>query len=285
MNKSVFHELYFKAFKSGNRLFLFIGINTIVFLALGLIATAEWLFLRNTPSADWLQQKLSVPAFLQILPYRVWSLLTYMFSHRNLFHFFFNMLGLYWLGTIFLDFLNKRQFTFTYLAGGFSGALLYILFYNIFPAFENAIPNSDLIGASASVMAIVVAAATLVPDFTIRLMLIGNIRLKYLALIYVIVNILSIVGENAGGCIAHLGGSLLGYIYIKALQNGNDWSKMFQKKSKLKVVQSNKSSSQFNNKLPDQEVIDKILDKISVSGYDSLSRSEKEQLFNASKEK
>jgi hypothetical protein len=96
---------------------------------------------------------------------------------------------------------------------------------------------------------------------------------------------LSIVGENAGGCIAHLGGSLLGYIYIKALQNGNDWSKMFQKKSKLKVVQSNKSSSQFNNKLPDQEVIDKILDKISVSGYDSLSRSEKEQLFNASKEK
>lgn len=285
MNKSVFQELYFKAFKSGNRLFLFIGINTLVFLTLGLIATTEWLFLRNTPSANWLQQQLSVPASLQVLPYRVWSLLTYMFSHRNLFHFFFNMLGLYWLGTIFLDFLNKRQFTFTYLAGGFSGALLYILFYNIFPAFKSAVPDSDLIGASASVMAIVVAAATLVPDFTIRLMLIGNIRLKYLALIYVIVNILSIVGENAGGCIAHLGGSLLGYIYIKALQNGNDWSKIFQKKSKLKVVQSNKSSSQSNNKLPDQEVIDKILDKISISGYDSLSRSEKEQLFNASKEK
>ncbi|MDB5121578.1 MAG: Peptidase rhomboid domain [Sphingobacteriales bacterium] len=283
MNKSVFHELYYKAFKSGNRLFLFIGINTIVFIALAVLSVGEWLFFRSSPIANWIERQLSAPAYLPSLPYRFWSVVTYMFSHRNFFHFFFNMLGLYWLGTIFLDFLNKRQFTFTYLAGGISGAAFYIIFYNVFPAFRAELPVSNLIGASASVMAIVVAAATLVPDFTIRLLLIGSVRLKYVALFYVLISFLFIISDNSGGYIAHLGGAFLGYIYIKALQNGNDWSKMFHKRSKLKVVKSNRNTT-ASNKLPDQEVIDKILDKISVSGYDSLSRSEKEQLFNASKE-
>ena len=283
MNKSVFHELYYKAFKSGNRLFLFIGINALVFLLLAVLTVAEWLFLRSSPIADLVERQLSAPAYLPSLPYRFWSVVTYMFSHRNFFHFFFNMLGLYWLGTIFLDFLNKRQFTFTYLFGGISGAAFYIIFFNIFPAFKGELPGSNLIGASASVMSIVVAAATLVPDFTIRLLLIGSVRLKYVALFYVLFSILSIVGNNAGGFISHLGGAFFGYIYIKALQNGSDWSNIFVIKSKMKVVQSNRNTT-ATNKLPDQEVIDKILDKISVSGYDSLSRSEKEQLFNASKE-
>lgn len=283
MNKSVFRELYYKAFQSGNRLFLFIGINTIVFLGLGIMGVCEWLIFRSTPNVDWIQQQLSVPAYLPSLPYRFWSVITYMFSHRDLFHFFFNMLGLYWLGTIFLDFLNKRQFTFVYLAGGIAGALFYVISFNIFPVFNSALLLSNLIGASASVMAITVAAATLVPDFTIRLLLIGSVRLKYVALFYVLISVLSIVGSNAGGYIAHLGGAFLGYVYVKALQNGNDWSKLFVKKPKLKVVQSNRNTT-ASNKLPDQEVIDKILDKISVSGYDSLSRTEKEQLFNASKQ-
>ncbi|MDB5012142.1 MAG: rhomboid family intrarane serine protease, partial [Daejeonella sp.] len=251
MNKSVFHELYYKAFQSGNRLFLFIGINTIVFFVLAILSLVEWLFLSSYPIVDLIQQQLSAPAYLPSLPYRFWSVITYMFSHRNLFHFFFNMLGLYWLGTIFLDFLNKRQFTFVYLAGGISGALFYIIFYNVFPVFKGVLPSSDLIGASASVLAVTVAAATLVPDFTIRLLLIGSVRLKYFALFYVLISFLSIAGSNAGGYIAHLGGAFLGYIYIKALQNGNDWSKLFLKKSKMKVVKSNRNTT-ASNKLPDQ---------------------------------
>ena len=282
MNKSVFHELYYKAFKSGNILFFFIGINTIVFLVLAIINVVDFLFLSKYAIAELIGLQLKVPSSLSKLPYQFWSLLTYMFSHENFFHFFFNMLGLYWLGTIFLDFLNKRQFTFTYLAGGIAGALFYITFYNVFPVFSNALNNSYLIGASASVMAITVAAATLVPDFTIRLLLIGPVKLKYVAFFYVLTSFLFIKSSNSGGYIAHLGGAFLGFIYIKALQNGSDWSKLFLEKSKLTVVQNNRNSTP-SNKLPDQEVIDKILDKISVSGYDSLDRSEKEQLFNASK--
>ena len=110
----------------------------------------------------------------------------------------------------------------------------------------------------------------------------GAVRLKYLALAFVIIDFLSIAASNPGGSIAHLGGALLGFVYIKQLQNGNDWSKIFQKRTKLKIVSNQRTRSSVNS-LPDQEIIDGILDKISKSGYESLSKKEKEQLFNASK--
>jgi len=139
-----------------------------------------------------------------------------------------------------------------------------------------------ILGASASVSAIVIAVATLLPDYSIMLLLFGAVRLKYLALAFVIIDFLSIAASNPGGGIAHLGGALLGFLYIKQLQNGNDWSKIFQKQKKLKIV-SNQKTGSIVNRLPDQDIIDGILDKISKSGYESLSKKEKEQLFNASK--
>lgn len=283
MNKSVLSEFYYKVFQSGNRLFLFIGINILVFILLNLIAVGEFLFSKDTTTADWLTLQLSMPPYLPSLALKFWTVLTYMFGHRGFLHILFNMLWLYWMGRIFLDFLNKRQFTFAYLAGGLSGALFFILAYNLFPAFKDDVQFSPpLLGASASVMAIVVATATLLPDYTIGLLLLGPVRLKYIAIVYILLDIFGIAGGNPGGSIAHLGGALLGFIYIKQLRSGNDWSKLFQKRRKLTVVQKGNPSAQ-RTQLTDQDVIDQILDKISRSGYESLSKKEKEQLFNASK--
>lgn len=282
MKKSVFSELYYKVFRSGNPLFLFIGINVLIFIVINLFAAGGYLFSGHTAAAGWLTRQLSMPAYLPELPFKFWTIITYMFTQREFFHLLFNMLWLYWMGIIFLDFLNKRQFIFTYLAGGLMGALFYLLAYNLLPVFNEIVQNSFILGSSASVMAIVAATATLVPDFSIRLLLFGTVRLKYLALAYFILDIISMGGGNPGGSIAHIGGALLGFIYIKQVQRGMDLSDILKKRSKLKVVK-NTNSNPVNSGPTDQDTIDRILDKISKSGYESLSKTEKEQLFKASK--
>jgi membrane associated rhomboid family serine protease len=282
MNKSIFSELYYKVFQSGSPLFLFIGTNVIVFLAINLFGAGQYLVAGNTSGADWITLQLSMPASISNLPYKFWTIATYMFTQRGFFHILFNMLWLYWLGTIFLDFLNKRQFIFTYLAGGIGGALLYLLAFNLLPVFSGSAENSILLGSSASVMAIVVGAATLVPNFTIQLLFFGAVKLKYLALVYFILDVIGITGADAGGSIAHIGGAIIGFVFVWRLNNGSDMSTIFERKTRLKVVKSDHVTP-FNSSIPDQDVIDSILDKISQSGYESLSKKEKEQLFKASK--
>lgn len=278
MDRSLFSELYFNVFRSGNRLNMFIGINVIVFLVIGLVN----IFDGQTGFATTLVSWLAMPADVERLLYRFWTPFTYMFSHQGLFHLLFNMLVLYWFGRIFLDFLNKRQFTLVYISGGLLGALWFILGFNLFPDFRSALNNDLLIGASGSVMAVVLAAATLVPNYSVSLLFIGEVKIKWLALIYVVVDILGLAGMNPGGSMAHLGGGLMGYIFIRLLQNGNDLSKLFQRGPKLKKVAGNAPAKTVNTEV-NQEEIDRILDKISQSGYDSLSAKEKEQLFKASK--
>ncbi|HEY0899675.1 MAG TPA: rhomboid family intramembrane serine protease [Sphingobacteriaceae bacterium] len=281
---SIINELKYKMLHSGSRLYMFIGINILIFLVINLLAVFQFLFTRSTTYADWLELNLSMPSYLPALATKFWTVLTYMFSHRGFFHIFFNMIWLYWMGRIFEDFLNKRQFTFTYLAGGVAGAVLYIISYYVFPAFSDSVQHSVIIGASASVMAIVVATATLLPDYTIMLLLFGSVRLKYLAIAFIILDLIMLTGTNAGGSISHIGGAILGYVYIKQLRKGNDWSKLFvRKRTKLRPIRNESMPRRTINELPDQEVIDSILDKISKSGYDSLSKTEKEQLFKASK--
>ncbi len=281
MTRSLFSELYYKVFQSGNPLYLFIGINVIVFVAINLFAAGEFLTGGSGGGSDWLVSMLSMPAYYELLPFKFWTIFTYMFTQKGFFHLLFNMLWLYWLGLIFLDFLNRRQFIFTYLAGGIMGAVLYLLAFNLIPVFSGTVQNSILLGSSASVMAVVVATATLVPNFTIRLLFLGGVKLKYLALAYFVLDLVGI-GSEPGGSIAHIGGALLGFTYIQQLNRGTDFSNIFKRKSRLKVVKNKKSDSS-QTVIPDQEAIDRILDKISKSGYDSLTKGEKEQLFKASK--
>jgi hypothetical protein len=209
-----------------------------------------------------------------------------MFMHAGFFHILFNMLWLYWLGQIFEEYLGNKRTIGLYILGGLSGALFYLLAYNFLPAFAGAAYGSTVVGASASVMAIIIATATLLPDYSISLMFIGPVKLKWIAIIYVIVDFISIVGPNAGGEVAHIGGALFGFIYIKQLQRGNDWigaiRGIFKSRTKLKVA--SKNSDRNSNSKPRQEEIDRILDKISQTGYESLNKQEKEILFRASKD-
>lgn len=286
---TLWRNIQIKLQSSGSRLYLLIAINVGVFLAINIPAVIEWLF---TGSQNvifyYTTEYLAIPAYLPKLLVRFWTPLTYMFMHDGIFHILFNMLWLYWLGQVFEEYLGTKRIIGVYLLGGLAGALFYVLSYNLFPVFATVLPLSTAVGASASVMAIIVATATLLPDYSIPLIFIGPVKLKWIALAIVIIDYLSISGPNSGGEIAHLGGALLGFVYIKRLQKGSDWVaniagifKSGPRLSKLKVVARNTNKKVSSR--PRQEDVDLILDKISTSGYESLTADEKEILFRASK--
>jgi hypothetical protein len=172
--------------------------------------------------------------------------------------------------------------------GGLAGAFFFVASYNLFPVFREFVRDSTIVGASAGVMAVVVGTATLLPNYTMPLFLFGQVRLKWIALFFVIFDFIGVAGPNAGGELSHIGGALIGFLYIKRLQAGNDWvatiSNVFKRSPKvpnLKVVSRNGGKRSASK--PRQEDIDRVLDKISVSGYDSLNSEEKEILFRVSK--
>ncbi|MBW6460959.1 MAG: rhomboid family intramembrane serine protease, partial [Bacteroidales bacterium] len=179
-------------------------INIAIWL---LIAVARVLsFLFNIPDSavgDAIAGYLALPAKMDALLSRPWTLATYMFLHIDFFHILFNMLWLYWFGRIFQEFLRSRQLLFAYIAGGLSGGLLFIFFYNIFPVFERTIDQSVALGASASVMAIVTAIAVYVPGYAVNMFLFGRVRIIYIAAILFILDFFMIRSANAGGHIAH----------------------------------------------------------------------------------
>ena len=253
---------------------------------------------------QWIMLPAAIPEFL-IKP---WTLITYFFLHERFFHILFNMLFLYWFGKIIKEFLGGGKVVNLYILGGLAGGIFYILIYNTIPLFADRIDSSMMLGASAGVFAVVVGAATFMPNYTIFLMFIGPVRIKYIAIFYVILAFAQTTGANAGGELAHLGGAAIGFIYIKQLQQGSDWGKwihsffaffksFFKSQPKVKVTyrKSSKSKSKSTEKgqttasssrpvdSASQEEIDSILDKISHSGYESLSKEEKQKLFNASK--
>jgi len=276
--------------KSGNAVTQLIIINVIVFLALlipGVILKASGL----GDIYNLVISFLALPAFWLEAVIKPWTFITYSFLHEEIFHILFNMLFLYTFGNIIGDLLGSRRVISLYIWGAIGGGLFYILIYNLLPYFSGSVHGSILMGASASVFAIVIGAATLTPDYRIHLILIGPVRIKYIAAFYLILSYAQTLGNNAGGNLAHLGGALAGFLFIRTLQNGNDWGKpvhaildfvkgIFTKKPKMRVTynsQNQKSDS------PTQAEIDAILDKISVSGYESLSKEEKQKLFSASK--
>ena len=229
-----------------------------------------------------------LPANLRDFIFQPWSIITYFFLHINFSHIFWNMLFLYWFGKIINDNIGNNALISLYILGGIIGGLLYMAIYNIIPYYGNQINQSLMLGASAGVFSVVIGSATLIPNYTFNLLFIGPIRIKYIALFYVASSFFDITGNNSGGEIAHLGGALIGYLYIKQLQNGNNMGDPiirilnFFHNSKINKSKNDYSYQNINKEIS-QDDIDKILDKISESGYSSLSKSEKEKLFNASK--
>jgi membrane associated rhomboid family serine protease len=284
-------------FRKGSNLTRLIYINIAVFILITIVAGIG--FLLNDPEVSVKALNLfSVPASLSTLLLKPWTLITYMFTHKDIWHILFNMLWLYSFGRIFLEYLDQRKLVAVYLLGGISGAIVYILSFNIFPAFTGVVDDSVAIGASASVMAVVIAIAAYVPDYTVQLFLLGRIKIKYLALgIFVLTSIMDF-SINSGGKLAHIGGALFGYLYILNLRRGRDIGKgfnsiidffatIFKPRKKLKVTHKKVANEfEYNRiKVEHQKRINQILDKISKGGYDSLTKEEKEALFKESQKK
>lgn len=279
-----------------------IYINLGVFLLVNVSKVIFWLFQVSNPGAadgdvSWITWYLSVPANLSDLASRPWTLITYMFLHENFLHLLFNMIVLYFGGRIFLEYLDNSKLLSIYILGGLAGAFFYIGAFNFFPVFESSLGQSIALGASASVLAVLIAVATYVPEYSIVLFLFGRLKLKYLALITILVDVLSIPWGNAGGHIAHLGGAFWGFLYIFALKKGNDLTISFRwlnfKRHKGFNRKSGRSETPYTGRpLSDDEYntrrrenqakIDKILEKIARSGYGSLSSEEKALLFQSS---
>jgi membrane associated rhomboid family serine protease len=294
---SLVDELKYK-FHTGNFTVKLIFINVTVFILISIFKLVAFLSAGSFNIANVVIENLAVPSSIPHLITKPWTLLTYMFLHEQFFHILFNMVTLSFVGTLFEEMFGKQRMLATYLLSGLFGALLYILAYNLFPAFSSTFAIN--MGASASIMGLLVAFAVYLPDYTVHLMLIGPIKFKWLALIFIVIDFISIPGGNAGGHIAHIGGALWGLIYMLQFKAGTDMASwlmklqlgiegLFTKKRKMKVVhrqpQSAKESQGYRKNENQQELIDKILDKISKSGYESLSKDEKDILFKASKEK
>ena len=255
-----------------------------------------FLWLYKSPGNNLLVTWLSVPADGTELIRKPWTVVTYMFLHERFWHLFFNVWMLWFGGMIFTRFLSQKQLALTYGLGGLVGALFFILAYNLFPVFETEKYTAVAMGASASVLAILVAAAAYKPDYGLNLMLFGQLKFKWLAIAFVVIDLLSISAENPGGHIAHLGGAAFGFVYGFILRkNLGQPIKSKQKKRKPKMEytpyeeihdepQVPRSDEEYNYQKAERERdVDAILDKIAKDGYASLTAEEKEFLFRNSR--
>ena len=287
--------------KPDNGLIQIILINAIVFATINIIRVFTNIS-GNPEMYAWVINQIALPSAISAFLLKPWTIITYFFTHEGFFHVLFNMLFFYWFGRIIYEFLGNNKLINLYVLGGLIGGLLFILIYNLIPFYHDRVQISILMGASAGVFAVVVGAATFMPNYTFFLLFLGPIKIKYIAIFYVLLSFFNIDGSNAGGELSHLGGALIGFLYVQQLKKGNDFGQpiisfinfvksLFVRKPKIKVSYKSsrmdkKSGTQARSeraKTVPQDEIDSILDKISEGGYESLTKEEKEKLFNASK--
>jgi membrane associated rhomboid family serine protease len=280
-----------------------------VFVLTKLLLLVDFLTQSSFFATAW--QYLQLPSSFDLVLHRPWTIFTYMFYHAGFWHLLFNLLGLYWFGRVVGEFIGESKVVPIFILGGILGAFLYIAAYNLLPVFDPVSGSSFNKGASGGVIALLLAGATLVPNYTFVLFLIGPVKLKWIAVFYVIIDLISIPQSNAGGHITHLGGAIFGSVYILLLQRGTDLSRIIfffsdlpeyirgwrgkklkvhtsqRKKTKVEAganKQHARKQQQSAESSSRQERLDAILDKINISGYDSLSKEEKDFLFEMSKD-
>jgi len=286
-----------QTFRQGGAVIRLIYINVTVFVALQVAYILLKLFNIN---GDFLFTALSLPSVPQFVVHSFWTPITYMFLHQSFMHIFFNMLCLFWFGKIFLYQFTQKQLVGLYVVGGLLAGAFYVLLMNVLPYYVENHRLSLLLGASGSIMAIIVASAVRMPNIEMQLMFVGSVKLKYIAIATVLISFFGITSSNAGGEIAHLGGALTGYLFALGMKKGVDISQpvnwlldkitdLFKlrnrKQPQVKFSSGKKmSDTEFNmNKAGQMAGIDRILDKIKKSGYESLTSDEKKQLFDMGK--
>lgn len=276
-------------FRSKTFLSNIILINIAVWAIMLLLNVVGFLFsVSNATLEGYVYNFFALSSNISHTLFHPWTLVSYMFLHADIFHLLFNMLMLYVAGILFSQYLGQRKLITTYFASGIVGGLLFIIAWNIFPAF--AYNSSFAVGASAAVLGIFVAIATYIPNYTMNLILIGNTKIKYIAIALVVIDLFSISKGNAGGHIAHIGGALYGFlsIYLSRKIKIKQPKIKFKKnntKAKSQTTQHQRplSDEEYNRRrAEEQKKIDSILDKISKSGYDKLTKEEKEFLFKSS---
>jgi len=283
------------SFRNGTYLTKLIYVNIAIWVIVRLVFVGYKL---SGSDGSLMLSWLALPASFELFVSRPWTILTYMFLHFDFLHILFNVLWLYWFGKIFLEYHNQQKLLSLYLIGGFSGGLAYMLAYNLIPVFRISVSEVQLLGASASVIAIVIAIAVYVPNHLINLVFIGPVKIKWIAFISVLLYVINLSGDNAGGNFAHLGGALWGWIYMSQFMAGRNITGRFdrmmdvfftwfrpRKKLKIKYNAPNPDYNFNRNKASQQEEINRVLDKIGKSGYDSLTFEEREMLFKMGRKK
>lgn len=265
-----------------------IYVNLAVFLLVHVTNVFNFFFKSRT---NFLVKWFALPANFDDFLTKPWTIITYGFLHTSFLHILFNLIALFYIGHLFKQYFTSKQLLSFYLLGTLFGGIVFIASYNFFPVFAEEIDINILLGASAGISAIFIGIATYMPNYELKFPLIGFVKLWVLACIWVAIDIIQIPAGNAGGHLAHLGGALLGFFYVRSASNKEldifkSIKKFFTKKEpKLKTVykSGNKTPKNRTNKTQNQQDIDAILDKISKSGYDTLSKSEKEFLFKQGK--
>ena len=277
-------------FRRGDIVTRLLYINIGIYLLVALAGAVLTLF---RLSGSYYFSYLELPAWPDRFIRQPWSIITYMFMHAGLLHLLFNMLWLYWFGKLFLMFFSGRHLRGVYILGGICGGLLYMLAYNVFPYFEDAVYRSTLVGASASVLAIVFAVGVSEPNYEVQFMFIGRVKMKYVALGVLVLDLLFISSDNAGGHIAHIGGALSGWWFASSIHRGKDITAWINavldaiagphrrkpRKPKMKV-HAGGGRKEEDRKRTSGADMDRILDKLRKSGYGSLTDDEKKSLFD-----
>ena len=269
-------------FQKGNIVEKIIYINIAVFILTYIFQLFQG---SNQNQISWLVEWFSLNDDLNSLFTKPWSIITYGFLHADFIHILMNLIVLYFIGNLFIEYFTQKQLLTFYLLGTFFGGLLFIFSQNYFPLFEGK--SSLLVGASAGISAIFIGVAAYIPNYELNLRFIGFVKLWYLAAFWIGLDIIGLVGNNSGGHFAHLGGALFGFLYITKASNKetnlfDKISSLFKtKKSPLKTVHKSAKKKATTTKNTDltQQQVDTILDKISKSGYDTLTKVEKEFLF------
>ncbi|MCK0131089.1 rhomboid family intramembrane serine protease [Flavobacteriaceae bacterium F08102] len=263
-------------FKKANTVEQLIYINIIVFALSYLVESFGTLM---GAEQSFFFKWFALPAELDSFMTRPWSILSYGFLHGDFLHILFNLILLFYIGNLFLDFFSRKQFYLYYGLGITVGGIFYLLSYSFFPALQGA--QGILVGASAGVSAILVGLATKIPNYAIHLRFIGPVKLWYIAVAFVVIDLMQLPINNTGGHIAHLGGACMGYLLSSvSIQPSTRRNKNKKAKSPLRTVFKNERKTTTTSK---QQRIDAILDKISKSGYEALSKEEKDFLFSIHK--
>ena len=272
-------------YKTGSIVEKLIYINIAVFVLASLISVIQGLY---EGQINWLVEWFSLDDDVSLLLKKPWSIISYGFLHADFLHILTNLLVLHFIGHLFLEYFTEKQLLTFYFLGTFFGGILYIFSQNYFPLFEGK--SSLLIGASAGISAIFIGITTYMPNYQLKIRFIGFVKLWYLAAIWVGLDIIGLIGSNAGGNFAHLGGALFGFLYVRKASNKDlklfdKFTALFKrKKSPLRTVHKTTTKKNTSKDVNlNQQQIDKILDKISKSGYDTLTKSEKEFLFKQGK--